>query len=112
MDSLQNENSAQSLISNAEYGGMFAGSCGVLARTTCMITSKPLLKSAVNACLKLSSKGDVDSCLHGPIKNWDVSRVTDMSNMFRVRRPPIFPGSPLATHCAARHADKNIQWRA
>ena len=44
--------------------------------------SKVQLKSAVDACLKLSPKGDCSKGPHGPIGEWDVSRVTDMSRMF------------------------------
>ena len=40
------------------------------------------LKSAVDACLKLSPKGRCLTGPHGPIGGWDVSRVTDMSRMF------------------------------
>ena len=40
------------------------------------------LKSAVDACLKLSLKGDCSSGSHGPIGDWDVSSMTDMSCMF------------------------------
>ena len=32
--------------------------------------------------LKLSRKGDCSDCPHGPIGDWDVSRVTDMHFMF------------------------------
>ena len=40
------------------------------------------LKAAVDACLKLSSKGKCSKGSHGPIETWDVSRVTDMRRMF------------------------------
>ena len=40
------------------------------------------LKSAVDACLKLSPRGKCVNGLNGPIGTWDVSRVTDMSRMF------------------------------
>ena len=40
------------------------------------------LKSAVDACLKLSPRGKCSKGPHGPIGTWDVSRVTDMSRMF------------------------------
>ena len=40
------------------------------------------LKSAVDTCLKTSSKGKCFKSPHGPIGTWDVSRVTDMSRMF------------------------------
>merc|ERR1719487_2444136 len=45
--------------------------------------SKVELKSAVGAYLELSPKGDCSDCPHGPIGEWDVSGVTDMSGMFR-----------------------------
>ena len=44
--------------------------------------SKEELKSAVDAYLKLSPKGDCSDCPHGPIGEWDVSRVTDMRDTF------------------------------
>merc|ERR1719326_967993 len=44
--------------------------------------SRPELKRAVSACLKLLPKGDCSNGRHGPIGEWDVSRVTDMSYMF------------------------------
>ena len=40
------------------------------------------LKVAVDACLKLSPKGECFNGPHGPIEAWDVSRVADMSRMF------------------------------
>ena len=44
--------------------------------------SRVQLKSAVDACLKLSPKGKCFTRPNGPIGTWDVSRVTDMSRMF------------------------------
>ena len=44
--------------------------------------SKVQLKSAVDACLKLSPKGDCSEGPHGPIGEWDVSNVADMSHLF------------------------------
>ena len=45
--------------------------------------SRPALKSAVDECLKQSPKtGCSAGQLQGPIGQWDVSRVTDMNNMF------------------------------
>ena len=81
---------------------MFEGSPGSIPRTVCRPThierelkariiippssfspqSKSKLKGAVRACLKLSVKGDCSKSLHGPIGNWVVSGVTDMSQMF------------------------------
>merc|ERR1719331_2603318 len=40
------------------------------------------LKKAADACLKLSPKGDCTNGSRGAIGQWDVSRVTDMTNMF------------------------------
>ena len=45
--------------------------------------SKAELQSAVEACLDVSPKGDCFEGPHGPIGEWDVSRVTDMSGMFQ-----------------------------
>jgi len=39
------------------------------------------LKTAVNTCLQASSVGKCPKAL-GPIAEWDVSRVTDMNQMF------------------------------
>ena len=44
--------------------------------------SKAELKTAVEECLKLSPSGDCFDGPHGPIGEWDVSRVTDMNRMF------------------------------
>merc|ERR1719326_1555566 len=67
---------------------MFEGSSGSMSQTVCTITSvfspesKADLKGAVNACLEYSSTGDCSNGPHGPIGEWDVSSVTDMSHMF------------------------------
>merc|ERR1712032_1765398 len=67
---------------------MFAGSSGSISRTVCATTSafspqsKDELKSAVDTCLELSPKGDCSKGPHGPIGEWDVSRVTGMSHIF------------------------------
>ena len=71
---------------------MFLGSGGSISRTACAHPaafspqSKEELESAVTAYLKLSPNGDCsDDCSdypHGPIGEWDLSRVTDMSGMF------------------------------
>ena len=55
-----------------------------LARTSPVFSpkSKEELTTAVDAYLKLSPKGDCSECPHGPIGEWDVSRVTDMSALF------------------------------
>merc|ERR1712032_569782 len=66
---------------------MFTGSSGSISRTVCTdatvtaFSSTAELKGAVEACLKLSSKGDCSTGPHGPIAEWDVSSVTDMSRM-------------------------------
>merc|ERR1719353_226961 len=44
--------------------------------------SKVQLKSAVDACLKLSPKGDCSKGPHGAIAEWDVSSLADMVNLF------------------------------
>ena len=40
------------------------------------------LKNAVDECLRMSSVSDCAEGPHGPIGEWDVSRVTDMSGLF------------------------------
>ena len=44
--------------------------------------SRVQLKNAVDACLGRSPKGDCSNGPHGPIGDWDVSRVADMSRLF------------------------------
>ena len=44
--------------------------------------SKEELKRAVDACLEMSPKGDCSNGPHGAIGDWDVSGVTDMSDIF------------------------------
>ena len=65
---------------------MFAGSSGSISQAMCTtattFSSKAKLKSAVDASLKLSPKGDCSNGPHGPIGEWDISSVTDMSDMF------------------------------
>ena len=67
---------------------MFAGSSGSISETVCVATpvfspkSKAELKRGVDACLKVSPKGDSSDGPHGPIGEWGVLRVTDMSNIF------------------------------
>ena len=48
--------------------------------------SKAELKSAVDACIELSPVGACVNGTHGPIGEWDVSRVTDMSNLFKNKK--------------------------
>ena len=40
------------------------------------------LKFAVNDCIELSPEGDCSTGPHGPMGEWDVSRVNDMNRMF------------------------------
>ena len=69
--------------SKASKKNMFTGSSGSISRAVCTTTtafsSKPELKDAVDACLKLPPK---DKGPHGPMAEWDVSSVTDMSGVF------------------------------
>ena len=44
--------------------------------------SRKELKSAVDRCLRLLHNGHCSIDPHGPIGEWDVARVTDMSNLF------------------------------
>ena len=55
-----------------------------------MPQSKVQLKHAVDACLKQSPEGDCSNGPHGPIGDWDVSNVADMSRMFSYA--PLFNG--------------------
>ena len=59
---------------------MFAGSSGSICSSA--FSSAAELRNAVAACLQLSSIGDCPDGPHGPIGEWDVSGVTDMSRMF------------------------------
>ena len=69
---------------------MFAGSPGSISQTECATTYPPVfsprskaeLKSAVNTYLRMFPEGDCSHGPYGPIGEWDVSRVTDMSYMF------------------------------
>ena len=77
------------LHSKATKSGMFVGSPGSISRTMCTTTPaafsprfKVELEAAVAAYLKVSPKGDCYDCPHGPIGEWDVTRITDMSAMF------------------------------
>ena len=47
-----------------------------------IVLSREALKIAVIDCLQLSSVGDCSAGKYGPIGEWDVSRVTDMTKMF------------------------------
>ena len=75
--------------SKADKEGMFTDSSGSISRTVCMSApavfssrSKKALAMAVALCLELSPKGYCSNGQHGPIGEWDVSRVADMSNLF------------------------------
>ena len=48
--------------------------------------SRAELKSAVDICLKQFPKSDCSNGPHGPIGQWDVSRVADMSRVFSFAR--------------------------
>ena len=63
---------------------MFTGSFGLISQTVCSATlsSGAELKRAVVECLKLSPQGDCPNGPHGPIGEWDVSSVADMSKIF------------------------------
>ena len=68
---------------------MFEGSSGKIS-TTCSSTtdahfspqSRKILKNSVVQCLRLSPVGDCSKGVHGPIRDWDVSTVTDMHAIF------------------------------
>merc|ERR1719174_3230713 len=90
--------------SKATQLNMFRGSPGSISSTVCTVTSttttiavtstilastlafspqnRTELKRAVDACLKLSLRGNCTTGPHGPIGSWDVSAVTDMQVMF------------------------------
>ena len=82
---------------------MFERSPGTIASTPCPNTltttptttvtipryspqSKTELRRAVTACLTISPAGDCSQGAHGPIGEWDVSAITDMSAMFALAR--------------------------
>jgi len=65
---------------------MFTGSSGFISAAAFSPRSKDELYSAIDACLKLSPKGDCSSGPHGPIGEWDVSRVPDLSRLFYENR--------------------------
>ena len=72
----------KSLMFEALTGSILLIVCAIVLIPGIIITglfslrSKSELKSAIDACLKLSSKGDCFAGPHGPIGKWDVSRVT------------------------------------
>ena len=71
--------------SKARKSIMFEGSSGSISAGVCTAfspQSKEELKSAVNTCFKLSPHGDCSNSLYGPMWEWGVSSVTDMSGMF------------------------------
>ena len=79
-------------LSKASKAGMFEGSSGSISRAVCTghkrprpiaFSSKADLKNAVDACLKFSPKGYCSDGPEGPIGDWDVSSVTEMSHLFR-----------------------------
>ena len=84
------------ILSNATKKLMFEGSPGSISRSMCTSTptiattairafspqSKSELKSAINACIRLFPHGQCSDGPHGAIRQWDVSRITDMSLIF------------------------------
>ena len=48
-----------------------------------MPKSREELKAAVDTCIKTSRVGNCAEDLHGPIREWDVSEMTDMSELFQ-----------------------------
>ena len=79
--------------SKATKEHMLGGSPGSISRTVCTIaavfTSKAELKSAVDICFKMLNLFPTSDCsngAHGSIVEWDVSRVTDMTSYFLMRK--------------------------
>ena len=75
--------------SKASQKEMFKGSSGSISQAPCAATaivtafsSKAEFRDAVKACLKSSPGGECSDGSHGSITDWDVSRVTDMSDAF------------------------------
>ena len=77
--------------SKATQTVMFEGSSGSISPEVCTVTAVPIvfspqsrdeLKRAVDEYLRLSPKGQGTHGPHGPIGEWDVSRITDLSRMF------------------------------
>ena len=79
--------------SKARKAVMFAGSSGSISRTVCTATtstfapqSREELQEAVDEYIikssKVSYRADCDDSPHGPIGEWDVSRVTNMRALF------------------------------
>jgi surface protein len=78
--------------SKARANDMFTGSSGSISRTVCTSTTTAFsstveVKGAVDACLKLSLNDNCSNGPHGPIAEWDVSSVTDMSAVFANANP-------------------------
>ena len=74
---------------------IFKGSSGSISRPVCkpvattlstnqvfLPQSKSELKDAIDACLKESTTGDCSDDPYGPVGEWDVSNVVDMSYLF------------------------------
>merc|ERR1719174_2804306 len=59
---------------------------GCMPPASCSATFSPKtgeeLKVAVDTCLRLSPVGDYSTWMYGPIRNYNVSQVTDMHKMF------------------------------
>ena len=54
--------------------------------TAFKLYSKAELKASVVACVEISPVGDCANGLNGPIGDWDMSRVTDLSGIFHEAR--------------------------
>ena len=75
--------SAQWIDSLATKANMFRDSPGSIERRVCFSPQiRGDLKSAVDACLKLSPVGDCSTVPYGPIGLWDVSQVKNMDTTF------------------------------
>ena len=84
------------LIASPKFAAMFAPllrliltasvfhSCSIRhSRFPPTVFSRKDLKSAVDDCLELSPQGNCSTEVYGPIEDWDVSRVTNMEQMFK-----------------------------
>ena len=69
--------------SNASKIDMFTDSPGsIMAKSTTTLLSTEALRGEINACLELSPNGDCNTSPHGPVREWDVSLITDMEKVF------------------------------
>merc|ERR1719331_1530998 len=75
------------ITSTANKDGMFDRSFGrIFTATPNRWAAKSELQAAIKECLQLSS--DCSKGPHGPIGSWDVSAVTDMSQLFNRKLVP------------------------